>query len=101
MKALNSSMEKTDESISDLSLQQSNNRRYDLTGLDESKEFKIKIVAVDINGNSININKTFTTFTAALSDTAVKAYIKGSTGSRYLDFSNLRSGTIEVTYGKL
>ena len=85
------------ESVSDISLQQSNDRRIDLPNIDTAKEFKIKITAVDVNQNTVNINKTFTSFTAALSDTTVKAYIKGS---YYLDFNNLRSGTIEVTYGK-
>ena len=84
------------ETYSDITIDESNKRRIDLTDIDTKKAFSIKISAEDYNGNTINIDKTFRSFSDALSDTTVKKYIKGS---YYIDLGNLRNGTVYITYG--
>ena len=96
-KAFREAITLSSESSYNININESFNRRIELTDIDTSKEFKIKIFAVSNNGANINIDKTFASFSAALSDSIVKAYIKGS---YYVDISNLRSGTVNIVYGK-
>ena len=83
------------ESIQDTTV--GNDRKIDLTGLDRNKKFSISISGTDFDGNTININKSFEKFSDALDDSEVKDYIKGS---YYIDLSEVKNGTVIITYGK-
>ncbi len=72
-------------------------RRLDLTDIDETRKFEIIITGTDFDDNEISINKSFDTFTLALSDTELEEYIKEG---YYIDLSKLKSGSVKVTYVK-
>ena len=74
-------------------------RRLDLTDIAVNRKFEIKITGENFNDTLININKTYDTFTQALSDSTVNNYIKNEEGY-YLDLSSLKSGSVVVTYVK-
>ncbi len=73
-------------------------RRIDLTDIATGRTFEIKITGTDYNDNPISVNKSFETFTQALSDTSVSSYIKTDDAGYYVDLSNLKSGSVTVTY---
>ena len=73
-------------------------RRIDLTDIAVNRRFEITITGNDYNDNPISVNKSFETFNAALGDSTVNKYIKGTTGNYYIDLSELKSGSVTVTY---
>lgn len=75
-------------------------RRIDLTEIAVNKKFAIKIEGTDFDDNTISINRSYGTFTQATYDTTVNEYIKGTTENYYIDLSNLKSGTVTVSYVK-
>ena len=75
-------------------------RKLDLTEIDVNRKFEITITGTDFDDNEININKTFTTFTAALSNTQLTKYIKEKDGNYYIDLNDLKSGSVKVIYVK-
>ena len=72
-------------------------RRIDLTDIAVDRRFEITITGTDYNDSTISINKSYETFNAALGDSTVNKYIKGS---YYIDLSTLKTGSVTVTYVK-
>ena len=98
--SFNSIIEQESYSSSNINIQGDSVRKIDLTDIKENKAFTMTITGKDFDGNNISVNISSSTFTAAKATANGIKYIKGTIGNYYVDLSNVRSGTVNISYGK-